>query len=379
MRKLFGLFAIALVLVLPRISFAQEVHQDFQELVRGEVLEILDEIEREITGTDTVVLVQTVRVRLLDGSQAGEVVRFENDLVELRKGDVIFVSYLRAIDGSEYYTFRDLDRRPALFALGLLFCLAVLWLSGFVRGLRSLLSLALSFAAIIFLLIPALLKGYSPALVSLVIAGLILSVSLFLTHGFKPRVVITFFGTFGAVFITCLVSWVSVIWMRFTGIADDTSVYLNFATDGTLDLGGILLGGIIIGLLGVLDDVSITQASVVEELKSANPAFGFRDLYSRALNVGRDHVGSLVNTLALAYAGTSLPLLLYYSFSTAPFLVTANQEVIAAEIVRILVGSIGLILTVPITTALAAWYFKDRAVVLAEESGHHNHHHGHNH
>jgi uncharacterized membrane protein len=266
-----------------------------------------------------------------------------------------------------------------LFALGLLFCLAVLWLSGFVRGLRSLLSLALSFAAIIFLLIPALLKGYSPALVSLVIAGLILSVSLFLTHGFKPRVVITFFGTFGAVFITCLVSWVSVIWMRFTGIADDTSVYLNFATDGTLDLGGILLGGIIIGLLGVLDDVSITQASVVEELKSANPAFGFRDLYSRALNVGRDHVGSLVNTLALAYAGTSLPLLLYYSFSTAPFLVTANQEVIAAEIVRILVGSIGLILTVPITTALAAWYFKDRAVVLAEESGHHNHHHGHNH
>jgi uncharacterized membrane protein len=383
MKKLFSVLIIVLVFVLPGTSFAQEVHQDFQELVRGEVLEILDESEREITGTDTIVLVQTLRVRLLDGSQAGEVVRFENDLIELQEGDTIFVSYLRAIDGSEYYTFRDLDRRPALYALGLLFCLAVFWLSGFTRGFRSLLSLALSFAAIIFLLIPALLKGYSPALVSLVIAGFILSVSLFLTHGFKPRVVITFFGTFGAVFITCLVSWVSVIWMRFTGIADDTSVYLNFATDGTLDLGGILLGGIIIGLLGVLDDVSITQASVVEELKSANPAFGFRELYSRALNVGRDHVGSLVNTLALAYAGTSLPLLLYYSFSTAPFMVTANQEVIAAEIVRILVGSIGLILAVPITTALAAWYFRNREVEDSGEHGHashgHHHHHGHRH
>lgn len=355
---------------------AQTVHQEFQELVKGEVIEVVSEETRDITGTNTTTVVQELRVLLAEGERAGEVVRLENDLVILRVGDEIFVNRLVAIDGTEYYTFRDIERRPPLFVLGLLFVGLVIWLSG-VQGIRALLSLALSFGAIIFLLIPALLKGYSPALASLGIAGVILSATLFFTHGIKPRVVITFLGTFGAVAATCLIAWVWTSWMRFTGLADDAAIYLNLAAGGAIDLSALLLGGIIIGLLGVLDDVSITQASVVQELKFANPALGFRDLYRRALRVGRDHVGSLVNTLALAYAGASLPLLLLYSFSASPLLVIVNQEVIAAEIVRILVGSIGLILAVPLTTALAAWYFKDKVVTQGGESGHsHGHLHG---
>jgi uncharacterized membrane protein len=355
--------------------WAQEVHQEFQELVKAEVLEVVSESERDITGTGTTANVQELRILLLDGSQKGLVVPLENDLIMLKKGDEIFVNHLSAIDGTEYYTFKDIERRGPLVVLIVVFIGLVIWLSG-MQGVRAVLSLGLSFAAIIFLLIPALLKGYSPALSSLVISGLVLSATLFLTHGFKPRVVITFFGTFGAVFITCLLAWIWVVWMRFTGFSDDTSVYLNLATGGTINLSGLLLGGIIIGLLGVLDDVSITQASVVQELKGANPKLGFKQLYTKALRVGKDHVGSLVNTLALAYAGASLPLILLYSYSASPLMVIVNQEVIAAEILRIVVGSIGLILAVPLTTALAAWYFKDKQV---DPDGDHGHSHGHSH
>lgn len=368
---LIGFFSV--LILLPVYASAQEVHQEFKETLKAEVLEVVEQFERSITGTGATTTVQELRIQILDGEKAGEVVRLDNDLVVLSVGEEIFVNRLVAIDGSEYYLFKDVERRfPLLMIVGL-FVIFVVWLSG-MQGVRAVLSLVLSIGSIIFLLIPALLAGYPPALVSLGIAGLILSVTLFFTHGFKPRVFITFLGTFGAVAVTCLIAWIWVTWMRFTGFSDDASVYLNFATGGTLDLVGLLLGGIIIGLLGVLDDVSITQASVVQELKAANPEFGFGELYERALRVGRDHVGSLVNTLALAYAGTSLPMLLLYAYSETPAIILLNQEVIAAEILRIVVGSIGLVLAVPLTTAMAAWYFRNRHPVPGEAG--HTHSHG---
>lgn len=354
---------------------AQEVHQEFQETVKAEVLEITAQFERDIMGTGATTTVQEMRIQIKAGLREGEVVRLDNDLTVLKEGDKIFVNRLQSIDGTEYYIFKDVERRLPLMILVGIFVILVIWLSG-MQGVRAVLSLVLSIGSIIFLLIPALLAGYSPALTSLVIAGLILSVTLFFTHGFKPRVFITFLGTFGAVFATCLIAWIWVEWMRFTGFSDDSSVYLNFATGGTIDLTGLLLGGIIIGLLGVLDDVSITQASVVQELKAANPQFGFKDLYQRALRVGRDHVGSLVNTLALAYAGASLPMLLLFAYSDTSMVMLVNQEVLAAEVLRIVVGSIGLILAVPFTTAMAAWYFKDKLVYPDEDICHS---HGHSH
>ncbi len=362
-------------LLVPSLTWGQELHQEFQEIVKAEVLEIVAEYERPITGTTASTTVQEMRIILLEGEKEGEVVRLENDLILLRKGDKIFVNRLQAIDGTEFFVFKDVERRTPLIVLGIVFVGLVLWLSRW-QGVRALFSLGVSIGAVIFLLIPALLKGWSPAWASLLIAGLVLAVTLFFTHGFKPRVVITFIGTFTAVGATCLIAWLSVTWMRFTGFGDDASVYLNFATDGKIDLVGLLLGGIIIGLLGVLDDVAITQASVVEELKGANASFGFKDLYERALSVGRDHVGSLVNTLALAYVGAALPMLLLYSFSSASPLTLLNQEVIAAEVVRVIVGSIGLLLAVPFTTLLAAWYFKDKEVCRCENG---EHHHGHSH
>lgn len=366
---------LSIVCFLPQGLMAQEVHQEFQETVKAEVLEVLEEYERIIMGTAASTTVQQLRVLLKSGEKAGEVVRLDNDLVVLQTGDRIFVDRFLSIDGTEYYLFKDVERRLPLALIVGIFVVLVVWLSGR-QGIRALLSLVLSIASILFILVPALLAGYSPVLTSLAIAGVILSISLFLTHGFKPRVFITFLGTFGAVLVTCLIAWLWVSWMRFTGFGDEASVYLNFASGGTLDLTGLLLGGIIIGLLGVLDDVSITQASVVQELKGANPDFGFKELYQRALRVGKDHVGSLVNTLALAYVGVSLPLILFLSYSEASMMILINQEIVAAEILRIVVGSIGLLLAVPLTTVMAAWYFKDKAVHDSDTCGHgHSHSH----
>ena len=357
------------------VTQAQEVHQDLQETVKAKVLEVVEQSDRLIMGTDATTTVQTLRIELLEGKKKGEVVALDNDIMVLFVGDTIFVNRLVAIDETEYFTFKDVERRPQLFWMAALMVGLVLLFAGW-QGMRALLSLGLSIAAIVFLLVPALLAGYEPALASLLIAGVILAVSLFLTHGLKPRVYIAFVGTFSAVGVTCLVAWLSVDWLRLTGFGSDASVYLNFSTGGTLDIAGLLLGSIIIGLLGVLDDVSITQASVVQELRGANPALSSFELYKRAINVGRDHVGSLVNTLALAYLGTALPLIMFYARANADFWQSINQEIIASEILRIIIGSIGLILAVPFTTLVAAWYFGNRQVDTSEVHSHgHSHHH----
>lgn len=369
--------ALASLLVLSGgvTAFAQEVHQELQETVRAEVLEIVDEYDRDIMGTGATTTVQELRAKLLSGSKAGEVVRFENDLMVLEVGDKIFVNRLVSIEGEEYYIFKDIERRPQLLILTVILSVLVVVFARW-QGIRAIFSLGLSIVAILFLLVPALLAGYDPALASFAIAAVILALTLFLTHGFGVYVRIAYFGTMAAVAVTCLVAWISVSWLHLTGFSADASVYLNFATGGQLDLAGLLLGGIIIGLLGVLDDVSITQASVVQELRRANPSLGQWALYERGVRVGRDHVGSLVNTLALAYVGTALPLVLLYVQSQAPFMDILNQEVVAAELVRIIVGSIGLVLAVPFTTLVAAYYFS-RQEIDSHASPSHSHHHHH--
>ncbi len=358
-------------------ALAQEVHQELQETVPAKVLEVVDQYERDILGTGASTTVQNLRIEILGGEKTGEVVSLENDMIMLEEGQHFYVNRLVAIDGIEYYIFKDVERRQGLLYLAILMTAVVLIFSGW-QGARALISLVVSILAIIFLLVPALLAGYDPVWVSFVIAAVILAGTLFFTHGFHTRVVIAYLGTMAAVGVTCVLAWLSVSGLHLTGFSADASVYLNFSTGGQLDLAGLLLGSIIIGLLGVLDDVSITQSSVVQELKAANPTFGAKELYKRALRVGRDHVGSLVNTLALAYVGASLPLILLYARSDATFLEAINQEVVAAELARIMIGSIGLVLAVPLTTAIAAYYFRQRSVeappAVACAHGHHHHH-----
>jgi uncharacterized membrane protein len=359
------------------VAHAQEPHQELQEVVDAEVIDIVSESEREIIGTETTATVQEVRARVLSGEKQGETVLFENDVTELEVGDRIKLQRLISIDRTEYYLFKDFSRIHTLVWLLLTF-VGVLYVVAGKKGIRALASLGISILIIIYALIPLLLKGYDPVIVSVGIAGAILAIAIFTTHGLGAHARIAFAGTMLAIIATGILSVVWVSLSRLTGFASDAAIYLNFSTHGALDFSGLLLGGILIGVLGVLDDVAITQTSVTIELVKANPALKGVDLYRRALRVGQDHIGSLVNTLALAYTGVSLPLLMLFARTDSTFLDIVNQEVIASEIVRTLVGSLGLMLTVPATTLIAVWYV--RRYGAPQDDGHaHTHAHGHVH
>jgi uncharacterized membrane protein len=353
---------------------AQEVHQELQETVRAEVLRILNEETRDIIGTDVDGVVQDVQVQIEDGERAGEVVTFENDLVLLAVGDSIYVNRLVSIDGVEYYQFKDADRTVSLALLIFVFVVILVGFTG-MHGLRALASLALSIGAILFVLIPLLLSGYSPVLASILVAGAVLAIALFLTHGVNARSTIAFIGTFGAVVVTSGIATVFVNASHLTGLSSDAAIYLNFSTKGTLDFGALLLGSIIIGILGVLDDVAITQAAVVAELRRANTSFGIQELYTRALRVGRAHITSLVNTLSFAYIGVALPLVLLLAQANSSIVLSLNQEMVAAELIRIFVGSIGLILAVPFTTIIGALWYARQTVDDRGDGAHYGHIH----
>lgn len=348
----------ALVLLVPSSLFAQELVQDEVEVVSARVLEVVSQEKREVPGTDVQSVYQTIRAEILQGEKKGEVVTIENDFLVLKTGDKFFLARIvSGLDGREMYSVREVDRRGVMFVFVGLFVVTVIIFSG-KQGFRSVLSLAGSFFVILYVLVPSLLKGYPPVLTSIAIAAVILFLAIFLTHGFNRESTVAFSGTVIAVILTGILAYLGVTFARLSGFASEESVYLNFNTRGTLDFAGLLLGGIMIGVLGVLDDIAITQAAVVSELYGSASHLSKKEIYRKALRVGKEHVGALVNTLALAYTGASLPLLLLFSTSETSASSLINQEVFATEIIRTVVGSIGLILTVPITTLLAVYVLR---------------------
>lgn len=364
------LFTIALLGVCAPSALAQELHQDLEETLQGEVLEILEAGERTILGTDTTHPYQEIRVEIIHGAREGEKLTFENDFIPLQVGDHFYFNAYTYIDGTEAYGVVNIDRSSALYLLLGIFVATVLAFGGW-QGLRSLAALGGSILAILYILVPGLLGGWSPFAASALVAGVILFVAIFLTHGWNRESGVAFFGTMIAVAATGLFALFATSLTRLSGFAAEESVYLNLNTGGALDFTGLLLGAIVIGALGVLDDIAVTQAAVVSELRGAKPDAPGREIYQKAMRVGREHVGALVNTLFLAYAGAALPLLLLLYTSPTTLGLALNSEILATEIVRTISGSIGLILTVPIVTGLAVFFLKEGR----EGGSSHGHHH----
>lgn len=334
------------------------VIQDKTQVIRAKVLEVTKQEERDVPGTDIQAIYQTIKVEILEGNQKGKVITVENDFLTLEKGDRFFLFHsIDGMDGREVYSVRDIDRRGAILGFILLFIAVIIAFSG-KQGIRSILSLAGSFFVILYVLVPGLVQGYPPVLTSIAIAAVILFLAIFFTHGFNKESSVAFAGTVIAVILTGLLAYLGVMFTRLTGFTTDEAVYLNFNTRGTLDFEGLLLGGIMIGVLGVLDDIAVTQAAVVSELYNSAAHLSKKEIYRKAIRVGKEHVGALVNTLALAYTGASLPLLLLFSTGDSSVASIINQEIFATEIIRTIVGSIGLVLTVPITTLLAIYFLK---------------------
>ncbi|HEX5616534.1 MAG TPA: YibE/F family protein [Acidimicrobiia bacterium] len=271
---------------------------------------------------------------------------------DLGVGDRVVLNHHPDGDEGLDYSFADRQRRRPLLALLVLFAVAVVLL-GRVRGFAALAGLAVSVVVILTFVLPGLLDGHEPVLVAVIGASAIAYLALYLAHGVNPLTTVALLGTLAALALTVGLSMLFTELTELSGFASEEAAFLGLLAEN-IDMRGLVLAGIVIGALGALDDMTVTQASAVAELSAADPTMSRRQLYAAGLRIGRDHVASTVNTLALAYAGAALPVLLLFVLSAQSLGTIANSEIVATEIVRTLVGSIGLVAAVPITTWLAA-------------------------
>ncbi|MEU1004844.1 YibE/F family protein [Streptomyces tibetensis] len=271
---------------------------------------------------------------------------------QLHEGQEVVVAYEPSAPKDLQYSVTDINRRLPMALLAGIFALAVV-VVGRMRGVMALVALAISFMVLNFFILPAILQGSNPLVVAVVGASAIMLIALYLCHGLSARTSVAVLGTLISLLLIGILGSVFIDWAALTGNTDDNTGLIH-GLYPTIDMSGLLLAGVIIGSLGVLDDVTVTQTSAVWELHEANPSMGWRGLYRAGIRIGRDHIASVVNTLVLAYAGAALPLLLLFSIAQSSVGTVANSELVAEEIVRTLVGSIGLVASVPVTTALAA-------------------------
>ena len=352
----------------------------------AKVVSILD--EGRITLGDHEQPYQIMQVEILSGDYKGAQLQVDygkrqvrSDEILLRPGDKLLVSVDSLPDGRLAAYFVDFVRSKELAILGILFVVAILAMAKR-KGLGSLLGLSFSLLIVIKYIIPHILQGEDPVRVSIIGSTILLGVTLYLTYGWNLKTHAAVVGMLLSLILTGTLAWVFVVTTKLTGAGDESALYLIQMSHVYINLRGLLLGGMLVGALGVLDDLVITQASAIFEIHDANPSLGFGALYKKASRIGEDHVAATVNTLVMAYAGASLPILLIFSLSRGNFSYLVNFSFIAEEIVRTLVGSLGLIAAVPITTAIASFFAlyahklgSLRPLLGPENSGGVSHHH----
>jgi uncharacterized membrane protein len=362
MKKIFFIFLF--LLIFPLFSLAQDNNStELQFKARVEKVLLEKDIKREDGSSFRQ---QNLELRVLDGPEKDAIIQYEGvsefEFVEQNNyqvGDKVIVQKT-VIDANVQYFVLDYVRTQSLLWLLVIFVFLVLFLSKG-KGLKALLSLVLTFAVIMYFLVPQILAGHDPFWLAILASAIIAIVVIYLTEGFN----ILSHLSLVAVLLTLLVTASMSTWFanlaRLTGLASEDSSFLIGVTQYPINFQGLLLAGIILGTLGVLDDLIISQMVTVQEIKKANSHLTWLEVYQRAMKVGVAHLSSMTNTLFLAYAGASLPLLLLFSLKREPFLSfgqVVNHELIATEIIRTLIGSICLVLAMPISTFLAARYLR---------------------
>jgi uncharacterized membrane protein len=365
---------VGLWMLWPRADLLPEAGEPLDDLISGVILDV-ETFEGEpdpMLGTSGDLAVVTVEV--LEGPDEGQVVEIEvlpEGYPEFRSGDRVELQRTQIPDQEVSYFITDFQRLPVLAMLLVLFVAAVL-LIGRWNGARALLGVALSLFIVIRFIVPAILAGRSPALVALVGATAVMIVTLYLAHGVNEMTTSAVIGTSAALIPTVLLGMLFIEQGKVTGFASEEAALARFAVEG-LDLQGLVLAGLIIAALGVLDDVTVSQASTVFAIHDADRTQSWRLLFTRGMKVGRDHMVSVVNTLILVYAGASLALLVLFSTGGLPMMEIVNSEIVAEEIIKTLVGSLGLISAVPLTTGLAAIVATHRAPDAPRVEGVHTH------
>ncbi|MFF3110307.1 YibE/F family protein [Kitasatospora sp. NPDC057904] len=286
-------------------------------------------------------------------------------------GEEVVLTYAPDAPPDLQYSVVDVDRNLPMGVLAGVFAVAVVAVGRW-RGLAALVALAISFAVLSLFILPAVLRGSDPLLVAIVGASAIMLIALYLCHGLSARTSVAVLGTLVSLVLIGVLSLVFASWAHLTGNTSEETGLVHDLYPG-IQIRGLLLAGFVIGSLGVLFDVTVTQTSAIWELHAADPGMGVRKLYRTGMRIGRDHIASTVNTLVLAYAGAALPLLLLFSIAHRNVIDVATSELVAEEIARTLVGSIGLVASVPVTTALAALIAAADHPGAAARGGRHRH------
>lgn len=337
-------------------TFAQQ-EQPQEETLEATITNILE--EKEIELMDKKQLYQKLELLVTKGSLRDKKIIIESgniplaNLQKYKTGDEVIVNYSKDFEGKDNFYITDYIRRNSLFWLFAIFIVLTVLIAKW-RGLTSLFGMALSFLIIFIFILPNISKGTDPVQTAILGSLFIIPISFYLSHGLNKKTTVAIVGTVISLIITGVLASLFVEAAKLTGFASEEAGFLQVAKQGAINMKGLLLAGIIIGVLGVLDDITISQSAIIFQLKNANPKLELGELYQRAMNVGQDHISSMVNTLVLVYTGAALPLLLLFINNPHPFSEIINYEIIADEIVRTLVGSIGLILAVPITTFIAS-------------------------
>jgi uncharacterized membrane protein len=334
------------------------------EILRGRVVEVLEEGMVDQGGFSQPY--QRLSLRIAEGALDGQLVEVEQGLLGLtnqsrlfQAGDRVLVEHTRGVDGQDLFHITDYVRTGPLLWLLFLFAVATVLVSGW-QGVRSLAGMAISLVVIVGFIVPQILAGREPVTIAILGSVVMMGISLYLVYGWKAKTHVAVAGLFVSLVLTGLLAILFVGWTRLSGFGAEEAGFLQVA-GVQLNTRGLLLAGIIVGTLGALDDVAVGQSSTIFELSRANPSLGWQSLLWRGMTVGRDHIAAMVNTLLLAYVGAALPLVLLLSVYTESLGITLNREIISEEIVRTLVGSLGLLAGVPLTSLIAALVARRKA------------------
>lgn len=339
--------------------------QPVEEQSRAKVLQIIEEGSTVLYNQKHIF--QKVTLQILDGSEKDKTFTFthgnQTTLREDQKvtqGQIVVLQKTTTGDKSIYQII-DSYRLDRTMPLVILFVVVVLAISR-LKGLGSLIGLGISFLVIIRFIVPTILAGEDPLITSIVGSFFIMVTTIYIAHGISKKTHIALFATMLSLILTGALAYLSVKFTYLTGLGNDDAVTLLYGPTGSINFQGLLLGGIIIGSLGVLNDITIGLAASLRELAETNPGLSFKQLFRSGMRVGSDHIAALVNTLALAYAGAALPIFLFIVLNPGnqPWWLILNSELLEEEIVRTLAGSIGIILAVPLTAFLGAIAFQTK-------------------
>jgi len=327
------------------------------QTVRARVTQIVDEGQINLNGKNQ--LYQVMNVEVLEGEYQGTPFQIDYGKQQIRSdnfrfavGDEVYAEVDKTPDNQLRAYYIDYVRSQPLIILAVAFALSIL-IMGRWKGLGSLIALGISMLMIIYYVVPHILAGEDPIKVSLIGSIILIGITLYLTYGWTLKTHASVLSIMISLLLSGALSVLFVYLTKLTGYGDENTMYLIQFSSVAIDAHGLLLGGMIIGTLGVLDDLVTSQSAAVVEIHDANPSLGFRRTLQKAMHIGEDHVAATVNTLVLAYTGASLPLLLIFTLGNGSFSFFVNSEILAEEIVLTLVGSMGLIAAVPISTVIA--------------------------